>query len=147
MVDRLNTRNMLRGRHYIVADNNYSCMLCDNPLEETLLHLFFKCSFCVSCWALIVILWPDVNCRFQMIHAAKAIWSRLLFVEVFTIAAWSIWKERNNKYFMGIAHSLVSWKNQFKSDFAKMVHRTKESSSSPHLLLFCELLYFSVGLL
>ena len=30
MVDRLNTRNMLKRRHFAVAGGNYTCMLCQN---------------------------------------------------------------------------------------------------------------------
>ena len=33
-VDRLNTRNMLRRRHFVVAGNTYTCMLCQNPLRK-----------------------------------------------------------------------------------------------------------------
>lgn len=39
LADRLNMRNMLRRRHYRVA-NDYTCLLCDNPPEETLAILW-----------------------------------------------------------------------------------------------------------
>ncbi|XP_073355017.1 uncharacterized protein [Aegilops tauschii subsp. strangulata] len=50
-VDRLNTRNMLRRRHFVVVGNTYTCMLCQNPLEETVEHLFFTCPFSQQYWA------------------------------------------------------------------------------------------------
>lgn len=49
LADRLNTRNMLRRRHYRVNNDDYNCLLCHNPPEESLLHLFFRCPFSVSC--------------------------------------------------------------------------------------------------
>lgn len=33
LVDRLNTRNMLRRRHYVLVDKKYSCLLCPSPPE------------------------------------------------------------------------------------------------------------------
>ena len=39
--DRLNTRNMLKRRHYNIG-NDYDCILCGLHIEETLEHLFFE---------------------------------------------------------------------------------------------------------
>ena len=52
-----------------------------------------------------------------------------MFMEVFTVAAWGIWKERNDKHFRGVQPSLSSWKNRFKNDFAMLVHRDKPESA------------------
>ena len=49
LVDRLNTRNMLRRRHFHV-DAGYSCVMCNLDLEEDIQHLFFHCPFATSCW-------------------------------------------------------------------------------------------------
>jgi hypothetical protein len=57
----------------------------------------------------------------------KAAWSEPMFMEVFTVAAWSIWKERNNLHFNGVTPQVLSWKARFKADFALVVHRTKGS--------------------
>ena len=43
--DRLNTRNMLRRRHFRIQDDDYTCLLCNHPLEEDIVHLFFTCPF------------------------------------------------------------------------------------------------------
>ena len=48
-----------------------------------------------------------------------------MFMEIFMIAAWSIWKERNDLVFNAISPALDSWKNRFTSDFNLLVHRTK----------------------
>ena len=52
--DRLNTRNMLKRRHYNI-DNDYTCPLCESNVEETLEHLFFDCAFSKACWSDIAI--------------------------------------------------------------------------------------------
>lgn len=49
-----------------------------------------------------------------------------MFMEVFVIAAWSLWKERNNKHFRGLMPTLDGWLQRFKTDFEMMKHRTKE---------------------
>lgn len=41
LADRINTRDMQRIRHYILQNNNYSCLLCSHPPDETLEQLFF----------------------------------------------------------------------------------------------------------
>jgi hypothetical protein len=48
LVDRLNTRNMLRRRNYDIA-SVYTCLLCDSEQDETRNHLFFGCAFSSSC--------------------------------------------------------------------------------------------------
>lgn len=50
-----------------------------------------------------------------------------MFVEVFTIAAWGIWKERNDKLFRGIPPTHGSWMSRFKRDFALLAHRANQT--------------------
>ena len=56
LMDRLNTRNMLKRRHYNIG-STLDCMLCDRHVEETLEHLFFGCSFSQRCWDMLNIKW------------------------------------------------------------------------------------------
>jgi hypothetical protein len=44
---------------------------------------------------------------------AKQEFSSAFFMEIFSIAAWEIWKQRNGKIFRGIVPSFASWKNNF----------------------------------
>lgn len=48
LLDRLNTWNMLKHRHYNIRDN-HDCILCGLPIEEIVEHLFFDCSFSLGC--------------------------------------------------------------------------------------------------
>jgi hypothetical protein len=47
--DRRNTRDMLRRRHWNVADDPH-CVLCPTHLIEDWIHLFFQCNFSVRIW-------------------------------------------------------------------------------------------------
>ena len=123
--DRLNTRNMLKRRHYNIG-NNHDCILCGQHIEETLEHLFFGCSISNQCWATLGIAWHQGGTCLSKISMTKDTWRRPLFMEVFLLAAWSIWKERNNKHFRGIAPSLAAWLSRFKVDFSLLTYRVKE---------------------
>ena len=50
-----------------------------------------------------------------------------MFMEVFIIASWSIWKERNNKLFRNMAPTVEGWAQRFKMDFGMMRHRIKHA--------------------
>jgi hypothetical protein len=51
------------------------------------------------------------------IHIGQLIWH--------LSRAWSIWKERNNKKINGVAPTVASRKDRFKSEFQLLVYRTK----------------------
>ena len=48
-VDRLNTRNMLRRRHFHI-DDGYTYIMCNLGVEEDINHLFFDGPFARNCW-------------------------------------------------------------------------------------------------
>lgn len=127
LVDRLNTRNMLRRRHYNVANNNYACLLCDSPPEETVEHLFFSCPFSQQCWRKLGFSWPNSNNRIQLIHGGRETWSGPMFMDIFIMATWSIWKERNDKHFRRIPQSQTSWLARFKNSFGLLIHTSKHT--------------------
>lgn len=55
--DRLNTRNILRRRKKFLED--YSCVMCQNNIEETLDHLFFDCHCASARWFILGIIWNE----------------------------------------------------------------------------------------
>ena len=126
MVDRLNTRNMLKRRKFNIG-NNFDCPLCDSGQEETLEHLFFKCQFSISCWSQINISCSTGSNRLDIISQAKSSYQGSLFMEFFTIAAWGIWKERNNLIFNGIPPSVNSWRERVKADTILLQFRVPQN--------------------
>lgn len=96
------------------------------PPKETVEHLFFQCDFSAHCWASLGISWPASGSRLELLHAGKESWGKTMFMEIFPTAAWSIWKESNNKHFRGVELSHQSWLTRFKEDLSLLVHRFKE---------------------
>ena len=70
LVDRLNTRNMLKRRHYNIG-NNFDCLLCGQHVEEMVEHLFFHCTFSQECWRSLGFTRPTQNDRPDMIKHKK----------------------------------------------------------------------------
>jgi len=87
LVDRLNTRVMLRRRkrRNFNIQSGVACVLLRS--EEDINHLFFACSFAARCWQKLQIHWDlllDIHAR--ILHARAA--SQLsFFMEIFLIAA------------------------------------------------------------
>ena len=71
LMDRLNTRNILRRNKHKLQGNNYNCVLCSNNIEETAFHLFFSCPFSQACWQHLGINWDFTMDFFRMMQQAK----------------------------------------------------------------------------
>ena len=120
--DRLNTRKMLKRRHYNIG-NNFDCLLCGQHIEETVEHLFFHCTFSKECWGLLRMSWATHGDRLQLVENLKTQHPRKMIMEIFLTAAWSLWKEHNNNYFRHVSPSIPSWFNRFKEDFGNIRYR------------------------
>jgi hypothetical protein len=121
--DRLNTRNMLRRRRKFLE--NYNCPLCADSVEETLEHLFFDCPCAATRWFKLGIVWDDEAPIHQKIQLAKSQFHFPFFMEVFMIAAWCLWNERNSLVFNGRAPGLNSWLISFKKEVEAHLFRIK----------------------
>ena len=120
--ERLNTRNMLKRRHYNIG-NNFDCLLCGQHTEETAEHLFFRCAFSVTCWNELNISWPAHGNRLETILHLKTLRQRAMIMDIFLVVTWSLWKERNNNYFCQVAPSVSLWRARFKKDVDNIRHR------------------------
>lgn len=56
LVDRLNTKDMLRRRHLNVQDDTL-CVMWNNGVDEDIEHLFFSCPSAHQCWSTINFNW------------------------------------------------------------------------------------------
>jgi hypothetical protein len=70
--NRLNTRSLLRRR--AMPLDSYTCDNCILQIEETPIHLFFRCNFARRCWLLLGLLPP---CSTDLLHTLIRIRSRL----------------------------------------------------------------------
>jgi hypothetical protein len=71
--------------------------------------------------------WQATGNRLQIIEQGKHRWQKPLFVELFLLTVWNIWKERNRLLFDGVVPSVASWKSRLKSDLLLLVHRTRDT--------------------
>ena len=127
---------MLKLRHYNIGEV-FDCLLCGQQIEETVDHMFFTCPFSKACWEKIDIAWPEFDSRLDMLTQINESGRRHLFMEIFLTAAWSLWKERNNKHFRGFNPRIVSWLTRFKTDFGLLQYRVKETQIS-FVTNFCD---------
>jgi hypothetical protein len=134
-LDRLNTRNMLKRRHFNIGDN-FDCILCGQHVEETVDHMIFTCPFSQSCWAKLHIVWAPFDSRLDLLQTARDSWPNPFFFETFLTSAWSIWKERNKKHFRGVDPSVEAWLTRFKEDFELLQHRVKAARRAA-FVTFC----------
>ena len=74
-------------------------MLCNRGVEETALHLFFTCHFSKRCWQKIGVTWDTSRQFSEMMEVAKSQFQHKFFMEMFIIATWCIWKQRNGLIF------------------------------------------------
>jgi hypothetical protein len=107
--DRLNTRNILRRRKKFL-EQGYNCVLCQEEIEETSEHLIFECSAAVCRWFALGISWSNSSSFPQKIYLAKQAFPHPFFMEIFMIAAWCIWTERNKLIFSNKPPGLSTWK-------------------------------------
>jgi hypothetical protein len=132
LADRLNTRNMLKRRHINIG-NIFTCPLCNSGEEETVEHLFFKCTFSLACWTRLNIIWPAEDNTIEIITQARSMHHGPLFFEKFIIGAWGIWKERNSLIFRNIRPTRVSWRGRVCSDLLLLRFKVPETLSE-HIL-------------
>jgi len=98
LMDRLNTKTMLRRRHLNIQDD-VLCVMCNQGAEEDIDHLFFTCPFVVQCWTSINFSWDVSLPLAERLMRANEVHALDFFVEASLIAAWELWKLRNDKIF------------------------------------------------
>ena len=130
MVDRLNTRQILRRRGMVL--DSYNCVFCSHPVEEDLFHLFFHCPFAGACWNTLQLLVPNCSEFDQVLEAHKIQLHIPFFMEVIVTLCWSIWSVRNDAIFNGVPPSVQNCKLIFKKEFALVVLRAK-AKLHPHI--------------
>jgi len=130
IADRLNTRNMLRRRHFHL-DAGYNCVLCSASPEEDVWHLFFDCQFSRECWATLNVIWPDTQDIHELLAGGRSPFGRQFFMELFIVASWEIWNMRNEMVFNGVQACRRSWIVKFKRQILLQLLRVKEEYHPP----------------
>jgi hypothetical protein len=124
MLDHLNTKNLLRRKTMVLPE--YRCILYNSGCEETLVHLFFGCSFSQWCWRFIGISWDLNLMTLDMIMEGRRSFNST-FREISMLACWSIWRHLNEIIFYSGTLSLGRWKCIFREEFSLILCRAKPS--------------------
>jgi hypothetical protein len=127
LMDRFNVRNILRRKKHKLEGNNYNCVLCSENREETTFHLFFSCPFSQDCWRYLNINWNFNLDFYSMMDDARHHFTSNFFMEVFMIAAWLIWKQRNDFIFNRGRPAFQQWKTGFLEEASLQAHRMNVS--------------------
>jgi hypothetical protein len=122
--DRINTRDMLRRRHLNVT-NVFHCVLCPCRATEDWQHLFFHCNFSVRVWSYLQIEWESGSSFEAIFMQARRKFNKPFFTEVVILAAWHIWKQRNEAIFQGILPTFRGWRRRFIHEVTLHMHRVK----------------------
>jgi hypothetical protein len=129
LVDRLNTNSMLQRRHLNVQSSPI-CVMCNLGELETIEHLFFDCPFAQECWSTIGITWDESLQLFDRLTQARSSHVIPFFAEAALIAAWELWKLRNDKVFQRRDPSPGLWLSNFKSQCLLQSVRLKDDLRS-----------------
>ena len=70
LAERINTKNMLRRRHYHV-DDDANCVLCNWIVEETVEHMFFTCPFSKDYWSVVGMNFDGTSNRISLVHLPR----------------------------------------------------------------------------
>ena len=122
--DRLNTRNLLRRKNFVIQ--SYQCVIESCNEEETLVHLFWACSFAKKCWDFIC---PQRDRDLSILEAFEDMRLKMnlpFAIEVIILLAWGIWIVRNNKIFKDQNAEFNTWKAIFLQELRLLVHRLKK---------------------
>ena len=108
LMDRVNTRNMLVRRHFLIGED-HSCMTCITRVLETNGNLLYDCTFARRCW------------ENGITH---------YFIEIAILAGWNIWKKRNKVLSDGDNASHHDWLIILKKDLEILRYRLPPDKSS-----------------
>jgi hypothetical protein len=139
LMDRLNVRNILKRKKQKLEGNNYNCPMCSMGREETTFHLFFSCPFSQQCWSHLNINWNFNLDFYSMMSNARDQFNSNHFMEIFMVASWLIWKQRNDHIFNRARPSFERWQAGFLSVAFNQAHRmstSKKESFSSLLALY-----------
>lgn len=107
LYDGINTRNLLHRKSMYLA--SYSCALCSENSEETLLRLFWDGPFALSCWKYILPQKPRGSSRFDELSLSLNHLPGDIGLTILIASCWGIWSVHNDKIFRSVVPHLQSW--------------------------------------
>jgi hypothetical protein len=74
-----------------------------------------------------ILFWSPQSSVFQMLQQQRSTLQHPFFMEVFMIATWCIWNERNAKIFNNKLPSVATWKQSLANEVKLHLYRTNAS--------------------
>ena len=106
---------------------DYTCVLCNSSVEETLTHLLLECNFAQQCWA-ILNLQVDLDADpFQILQQFKDQLGVPFFMEIIILMSWALWITRNDLIFRQINPAVHLTLATFKTEMKMLLLRAKQS--------------------
>jgi hypothetical protein len=116
---------MLRRRRMHLED--YNCVLCQHPPEETLMHLLFFCPFAKDCWSTWNFQFAEQLSIPQNFHEWKLLQNVSFALDFFILICWAIWSMRNDVIFQNKHPSVDDCRRVVIVESLLLLHRTKNS--------------------
>lgn len=91
--------------------------MCNNGVDEDIEHLFFSCPSAHQYWSTINFNWDASILLQERFVKEKEIQGLPFFTKATLIAAWELWKLRNNKIFHHKDPTLALWLANFKNQY------------------------------
>ena len=86
--DRLSTRDLLKRKRMELDD--YNCVICNQAVEESLIHLFLDCPFSTSCWATLQLIIQQPADPLGTLVSFKNQLQLSFFMEIIVTMYWAI---------------------------------------------------------
>jgi hypothetical protein len=107
--------------------DSYDCEMCIRQLEESLMHLCFRCPFAKTAWLQIGVAVPTWLRPDRATRHIKRSLGVPFAREIIILMCWCIWIARNDWLFNEEDPNLDSCKSHFKKEFALVILRAKPS--------------------
>lgn len=117
----VNTRNLLKGKSMHL--DCYECVFSNEGAEETLMHLFWDCTFAQDCWDTIFTHRHRGTSAYDEIFLACHRLPKSIAMDIIILGCWNIWIQRNGKLFRREVQSQITWKFMLKQDLTLLKHR------------------------
>jgi hypothetical protein len=86
-------QSMMTKKNFYVEFND--CIIFEECPQESIMHLFFECSFSQSLWWAMGLEWNTGRNIHDMISDAKTRYSISFIMDIIIIGCWGIWEQRN----------------------------------------------------
>ena len=123
LMDRLNTRNILKRKNFTIQDSNYNCVLCSTILKKLHITSSLDVHLVKNVGRGLVCKWNSLLPFYDMLSASKISFHKQFFMEVFIISTWCIWKQRNGFVFDNRPPTIDNWKSDFIDECFLQAHR------------------------